>query len=61
MRVAQVEHKIISAEYDDMPVTYEVQTAHALGGPAPYDVMWAWLSGFHNGIEETLRKEGQKQ
>lgn len=52
---------IIDGEYGTTQVShdvefYEVLTAHATGGPAAYEVTWAWLSGFHNGIEETLRK-----
>jgi hypothetical protein len=35
---------------------YEVLTAHATGGPAPYEVMWAWLSGFESGNAETMRQ-----
>lgn len=60
VRVAPRPAKVkISVDGEDNLVDvehYEVLTAHATGGPAPYEVTWAWLSGFHNGIEETLRK-----
>lgn len=39
---------------DDILATFEVKTAHSIGGPAPYEVVYAWLSGFENGIHEVL-------
>jgi hypothetical protein len=33
---------------------FEVLTGHSTGGPAPYEVTFAWLSGFENGIHEFL-------
>lgn len=33
---------------------FEVRTSHSTGGPAPYEVVYAWLSGFENGSHETL-------
>jgi hypothetical protein len=44
------EDNLVDAEH------YEVLTAHATGGPALYEVMWAWLSGFESGNAETMRQ-----
>jgi len=52
-------HLIITTEYDDEPETYDVLTGHATGGPAPYEVTWAWLSGFETGHNELLWKAGR--
>lgn len=47
-------------DYDDLPEMFEVRTAHSLGGPAPYEVVYAWLSGFENGIHELLWEASNK-
>jgi hypothetical protein len=35
---------------------YEVLTDHVTGGPASYEVMWAWMSGFESGHNSLLWK-----
>jgi hypothetical protein len=35
-------------------LVYHVLAGHVTGGPAPYEVTWAWLSGFESGIQELL-------
>lgn len=41
-------------DYDDMPELFDVMTGHSTGGPAPFEIMYSWLSGFENGIHELL-------
>jgi hypothetical protein len=38
---------------------YHILTGHMTGGPAPYEVTWAWLSGFEGGVNELLWKASQ--
>lgn len=40
---------------------YDVLTAHTTGGPAVYEVTWAWLSGFETGIHELLWSSKKKE
>ncbi len=52
MRVAQSETIEVGSE-DPL---YEVMTDHCIGGPAPFEVTWGWLSGFENGCAEVSWK-----
>jgi hypothetical protein len=50
----------IRADEDGIPPLYDVLADHAIGGPAPYEVVWAWMSGFEVGINEYLRKKNER-
>jgi hypothetical protein len=39
---------------DDIPATFEVRTEHVAGQAAPYEVTYAWMSGYENGIHAVL-------
>lgn len=54
IRVIKSVHQ--SPDYDDLPELFEVKTAHCIGGPAPYEVAYAWMSGYENGIHSVLWK-----
>lgn len=44
------------------PEQYEVLTEHATTGePAGFGVVYAWLSGFENGIHEVLWRASKRQ
>lgn len=40
---------------------YQVLTAHVVSGAAPYEITYAWLSGFDNGIHDQLWKEAKRK
>jgi hypothetical protein len=46
-----VETENFAAKQDEL---YDVLTAHTTGGPAAYEVTWAWMSGYETGIHELV-------
>jgi hypothetical protein len=57
VRVAPNESR---TEYSNDPEFFDVLTGHAIGGPAPYEVVWSWMSGFEVGVNEYQRKVHDK-
>ncbi len=39
---------------------FDVLTTHWLGGPAPFEVTYAWLSGFQAGVGEKTSHDDKK-
>lgn len=62
---ALIEHRtslkvrVVQEDGED-ELVYHVLTGHATGGPATYEVTWAWLSGFEGGHNELLWKAGKE-
>lgn len=61
VRVSPAEWGEVQDEEDKKDELYDVLTAHTTGGPAVYEVTWAWLSGFETGIHELLWSSKKKE
>lgn len=56
VRVTEADYKILDDDGNELEA-FDVLTGHSTtGSPAPFEVTWAWLSGFENGIHECLWK-----
>jgi hypothetical protein len=59
IRVAKNDRK--EGEFAYLNDLYDVLTDHATGGPVEFDIAWAWMSGFENGIHEILWATKEKR
>lgn len=48
------------ADQEPEPEAYDVLTEHSVGGPASFETIWSWLSGFENGVFEVHWQQTSK-